>query len=257
MADTVAAGETSDPRGHVVVVGDDRVGVRVLEELVALGVEVRGVSARADTAFARAAGAAEVPLVVGDPQSIPVLLEAGVAEARACGLVANSDLTNLHVALELEELAPGCRVALRLFNTALGRMVHGLVDNVTVLSAEEIAAPTFVEAALRGSADFRLRVGDRQMAVEEVDRDDPFCWLALADIPTGTPRPGSFQPMDAGSGDWWTRAAWSPTSRRRRRAARSTCAYPSARPGGWSSCQAPRRPGGSWSGPWWAYSTGG
>jgi hypothetical protein len=46
----------SDRRGHVVVVGDDRVGVRVLEELVALGVEVRAVSAGPDTAFARAAG---------------------------------------------------------------------------------------------------------------------------------------------------------------------------------------------------------
>ena len=182
----------SDRRGHVVVVGDDRVGVRVLEELVALGVEVRAVSAGPDTAFARAAGAAEVPLVVGDPQSSRVLQEVGVAEARACGLVANSDLTNLHVALALEELAPQSRVALRLFNTALGRMVHGLVDNVTVLSAEEIAAPTFVEAALRGSADFRLRVGDRQMAVEEVDREDPFCWLALADVVTGNAEPRLF-----------------------------------------------------------------
>ena len=182
----------SDRRGHVVVVGDDRVGVRVLEELVALGVEVRAVSAGPDTSFARAAGAAEVPLVVGDPQSSRVLQEAGVAEARACGLVANADLTNLHVALALEELAPQSRVALRLFNTALGRMVHGLVGNVTVLSAEEIAAPTFVEAALRGSADFRLRVGDRQMAVEAVDREDPFCWLALADVVTGNAEPRLF-----------------------------------------------------------------
>ena len=182
----------SDQRGHVVVVGDDRVGVRVLEELVALGVDVRAVSARADTAFARAAGAAEVPLVIGDPQSIQVLRDAGVTDARACGVVANSDLTNLHVALALGEVAPNARVALRLFNAALGRMVHGLVANVTVLSAEEIAAPTFVEAALRGSADFRLRVGDRQMAVEEVDREDPYCWLALADVATGNAEPKLF-----------------------------------------------------------------
>lgn len=175
----------SERRGHVVVVGDDRVGVRVLEELVALGVDVRAVSADADTAFGRAATTAEVPLVVGDPQSMRVLEQAGVGDARACGLVAKADLTNLHVALELEELAPEARVVLRLFNTALGRMMQGLVGNVTVMSAEEIAAPTFVEAALRGSADFRLRVGDRQMAVEEVDREDPYCWLALADVVTG------------------------------------------------------------------------
>jgi Trk K+ transport system NAD-binding subunit len=181
-----------DPRGYVVLVGDDRVGVRVLEELVALGVAVHAVSARADTAFARAADSADVPLVVGDPDSARVLEEAGIAEARACGLVANSDLTNLHGALALEELAPNARVVLRLFNAALGRMVHGLVGNATVLSAEEIAAPTFVEAALRGSADFRLRVGDRRMAVEEVDREDPYCWLALADVVTGSAEPRLF-----------------------------------------------------------------
>ena len=179
-------------RAHVVVVGDDRVGVRVLEELVSLGVDVRAVSDRADSAFARAADAADVALVVGDPRTSRVLEEAGVAEARACGLVANSDLTNLHVALALEELAPTTRVVVRLFNTALGRMVQRLAADVTVLSAEEIAAPTFVEAALRGSADFRLRVGDRRMAVEEVDRDDPYCWLALADVATGGAEPRLF-----------------------------------------------------------------
>jgi Trk K+ transport system NAD-binding subunit len=184
-----------DQRAHVVVVGDDRVGVRVLEELVALGVAVRAVSARADTAFARAADAADVALVVGDPRSSRVLREACVAEARACGLVANSDLTNLHVALALEELAPAARVVVRLFNTALGRMVHRLAGDVTVLSAEEIAAPTFVEAALRGSADFWLRVGDRRMAVEDVDRDNPYCWLALADVVTGGAEPRLF-PVD-------------------------------------------------------------
>jgi Trk K+ transport system NAD-binding subunit len=183
-----------DQRAHVVVVGDDRVGVRVLEELVSLGVAVRAVSARADTAFARAADAAEVALVVGDPQSTRVLEEARVAEARACGLVANSDLTNLHVALALEELAPTARVVVRLFNTALGRMLHRLTADVTVLSAEEIAAPTFVEAALRGSADFWLRVGDRRMAVEDVDRENPYCWLALADAATGGTEPRLFPP---------------------------------------------------------------
>jgi Trk K+ transport system NAD-binding subunit len=99
-----------DPPGHVVVVGDDRVGVRVLEELVALGVSVRAVSAAADSAFARAADAVGVPLVVGDPRSARVLEEARVAGARACGLVANADLTNLHVALAVEEQAPQARV---------------------------------------------------------------------------------------------------------------------------------------------------
>jgi Trk K+ transport system NAD-binding subunit len=171
----------ADRHGHVVVIGDDRVGVRVLEELVALGVAVRAVAFGADSPFARAAGSSRVPLVTGDPEHAETLREAGIADASACALLANSDLANLHVALALEELAPDARVVLRLFNASLAAAVRRLVGSVTVLSAEEIAAPTFVEAALRGTADFRLRVGDRRMAVQEVDRDDPYCWLALAD----------------------------------------------------------------------------
>ncbi|MGH2782223.1 MAG: NAD-binding protein, partial [Thermoleophilaceae bacterium] len=133
--------------GYVVVVGDDRVGVRVLEDLVALGVDVRGVCPNADAPFALAARAARVALVIGDPESESTLLEAGVGGARACGLVGNADLVNLHVALELEELAPAARVVVRLFNTSLAVAVRRLVGDVTVLSAEEIAAPAFVQAA--------------------------------------------------------------------------------------------------------------
>jgi Trk K+ transport system NAD-binding subunit len=184
------------PDGHVVVVGDDRVSARVLEELVAVGVPVRAVAVTGDAPLARAARAARVPLVVSDPRTPEALRRAGIADARACGLLANADLANLHAALGLEELAPGVRIVLRLSSTSLAATVRELIGDVAVLSAEEIAAPAFVEAALRGSADFRLRVGDRKMAVQEVDRDDPYCWLALAEANSGRAEPGLF-PVNA------------------------------------------------------------
>lgn len=182
--------------GHVVVVGDDRVGARVLEQLVALDVPVRAVAVTGDAPLARAARAARVPLVVGDPEEPESLRRAGIADARACGLLAADDLANLHAALALEELAPRSAIVLRLLNTSLVGAVRRLIGNATVLSAEEIAAPAFVEAALRGSADFRLRVGDRKMAVQEVDRDDPYCWLALAEADSASVEPGLF-PVNA------------------------------------------------------------
>jgi Trk K+ transport system NAD-binding subunit len=166
---------------YVVLVGDDRVGARVLEELCALGVSVTGVCSDPEAPFVRAARAAQVPLVIGDPRSEDTLRQANVADASACALIANADLTNLHAALQLEELAPTARLVVRLFNTSLAGAVGRLAGRVTVLSAEEIAAPGFVEAALRGGADFRLRVGHRQIAVQEVDGSDRRLWLALAD----------------------------------------------------------------------------
>jgi hypothetical protein len=89
----------SASNGYVVLVDDDRVGVRVLEELVALGVAVRGVCADADTPFARAARADGAPIAIGD------LLQreehpgrGGRGHARACGLLVTAYLVNLHAA---------------------------------------------------------------------------------------------------------------------------------------------------------------
>jgi Trk K+ transport system NAD-binding subunit len=136
----------SRPDGRVVVVGDDGLGVRVLEELRELGVAVTAVCTRTEEPFALTAQAAQVPLVVGDPESEATLREAGVEEASVCGLLGNTDLANLHVALELLELAPRTRVVMRLFNTSLTGAVRGMLGDVTVLSATELAAPAFVAA---------------------------------------------------------------------------------------------------------------
>ncbi|MDQ3659075.1 MAG: NAD-binding protein, partial [Actinomycetota bacterium] len=186
--------EHPHPGGHVVLVGDDDLGVRVLRELRELGVTVTAVCAKPDAPFARAARDAEVTLVVGDPEHEETLREARVEGASTCGLLANADLANVHTALELQELAPRARVVLRLFNTSLADAVRGLVEDMVVLSRTELAAPAFVEAALRGSADFVLRVGDRQVAVQEVEGDDPRLRLALTEAGDG--EPGLF-PVDA------------------------------------------------------------
>lgn len=136
----------SRPGGHVVLVGDDGLGVRVLQELGELGIAVTAVCGRPEASFARAAQTARAPLVIGDPENVDTLREAGVGEAAVCGLLGNTDLANLHVALELQELAPRARVVMRLFNTSLTGAVRGMLGDVEVLSSTELAAPAFVAA---------------------------------------------------------------------------------------------------------------
>ena len=191
-------GERGDsrPGGRVVLLGDDGLGVRVLQELGELGVAVTAVCGRPEAPFARAAQAAGVPLVVGDPENEDTLKEAGVGEGSVCGLLGNADLANLHVALELQELAPRARVVMRLFNTSLTGPVRGMLGDVAVLSSTELAAPAFVEAALCGSVGFELRAGDRQVAVQEVDSGHPDLWLALAEAESAEGEPAIF-PVDA------------------------------------------------------------
>ena len=186
----------SHPSGRVVLVGDDGLGVRVLQELRELGIAVTAVCLRREAPFARAAQTAQVPLVVGDPENEDTLREAGVEEASVCGLLGDADLTNLHVALELQELAPRAKIVMRLFNTSLTGAISGMLGDVAVLSATELAAPAFVEAALRGSVGFDLRAGDRQVAVQEVDIGHPDLWLALAEAESEEGEPAIF-PVDA------------------------------------------------------------
>lgn len=161
--------------------GDDHLGVRVLEELVGLEVAVVAVCPDREGPLARAAQTSPAELVVGDPESEETLRQAGVERASACALLTGGDLANLHMALELNDLAPQARLVVRLFNTSLAGPVRELVGDVAVLSASELAAPAFVEAALRGSAEFALRVADRQVTVQEVPLSDPRLRLALAD----------------------------------------------------------------------------
>ena len=131
-------------------------------------------------------------MVVGDPLREETLRAARIETARACALLGDSDLTNLHVALEAEELAPQVRVVMRLFNTSLAGPIRELVADVAVLSASDLAAPAFVAAALRGTADLALRVGDHQATVQEVDLGDPRLRLALAEAEPGNREPQLF-----------------------------------------------------------------
>jgi voltage-gated potassium channel Kch len=200
----------SSPGGRVVLLGDDGLGVRVLQELRELGIAVTAVCMRPEAPFALAAQAAQVPLVVGDPENEDTLKEAGVDKASVCGLLGDADLTNLHVALELQEMAPRARVVMRLFNISLTGAVRSMLGDVAVLSATELAVPAFVEAALRGSVGFELRAGDRQVAVQEVDLGHPDLWLALAEAESAEGNPRSSPPTPRG----WS-ASWIAVRQRR------------------------------------------
>jgi Trk K+ transport system NAD-binding subunit len=143
-------------------------GVRVLQELRELGIAVTAVCARPEAPFARAAQAAQVPLVVGDPESVDTLREAGVGEASVCGLLGDADLINLHVALELQELAPRARIVMRLFNTSLTGAVRSMLGDVVVLSATELAAPAFVAAIFGRRTEAVLPVGTEVLQIVDL-----------------------------------------------------------------------------------------
>jgi len=145
------------------VCGADSLALRLVEELVPMQERVTVVVADAHTPLARRMTKLGARVVEGPAADVRTLRAAGVATARALALVDDDDVGNIQVALAAQELNPGLRLVVRMFNLRLGARIDDLFDDCTVLSASTIAAPFFVDAALGDRSGRLIRVGDRQL----------------------------------------------------------------------------------------------
>lgn len=171
----------------VLLAGDDGLSVRVREELAAMGVPAVTICSHPTALAARSAAAAGAPIVIGDATEAATWAQAGIADARAMGLLGASDVGNLHAALLVEELHETAAVVVRMFQADHDGGIEGLLgDRGRVLSDAEVAAPAFLHAALSGNTGQRITVAQRPLEVAEVDIDDPSLMVALcpADTPT-------------------------------------------------------------------------
>ncbi len=88
---------------------------------------------------------------------------ASLGLADAIALVDQEDAGNVEAALLAQDMKPGIRVVIRMFNLGLGERMSQLLDNCAVLSAAAIAAPAFVAAALDEAATAPIRVANRTL----------------------------------------------------------------------------------------------
>ena len=138
---------------RLVVAGSDALAARLVEELVKLEEManldnlVTAVVRDEHGPFARRMRDLHAALVEGDPRDPATLRTAGVGHARALALLADDDVGNMHAALAAQELNPGLRLVIRMFNRRLGERIEHMFDDCTVLSSSAIAAPFFVDAA--------------------------------------------------------------------------------------------------------------
>jgi len=194
--------------GRVVLVGNDGLGVRVLQELRELKIAVTAVCARPDAPFARAARDARVTLIVGDPELEETLGEAGVRcvaverdedaldsafvkrlrlpviigdiasgttldglrlnSARALLAVTKDDMANLQCALLAQARAPGLRVVLRLFDPDLAARVERTTGIDLSRSVSALAAPAFVAAIFGRKPEAVLPIGTEVLQIVDL-----------------------------------------------------------------------------------------
>jgi hypothetical protein len=110
--------------GHIIVCGDDPLGLRIIEQLRAAGREVA---------------------IVDSSDGLPV---AGIANATALICADDDDALNLEIALLARQLNPDVRVVARLANGVLREAVAIGNGPGAILDVADLAAPSVVEACL-------------------------------------------------------------------------------------------------------------
>jgi Trk K+ transport system NAD-binding subunit len=182
--------------GHHIVCGDGPLAYRITEELTTrYGQRVTVILPSRRLNHGPQISALSRVRVLEYPElSTQAFTDADVRSARAVGVVWQDDVGNLHAGLRAQELNPGLRLVLAIFNRRLGDHIRMLFPDCTVLSGTAMSAPSFVAAALGEPAPSHVRVQKRTLYVARAgDAPAAAVICGLADEPGG-PRllpPGS------------------------------------------------------------------
>lgn len=154
------------PPGHVIVHGLEGLGLRVVEHLVALGLEVVAVDDGARPGAVQAASALGATVVPHHDGAAAALGAAGLRDARAVVCLSSTDLGALETALLARRLRPELTVVAQIRNQAVARAVRADAG-ILVLDVATIASPAIVEACL-GERGHGLRIADEVVQVRTV-----------------------------------------------------------------------------------------
>jgi hypothetical protein len=179
---------------HFIVCGDGPLAYRVTEELTSRYREQVTVimPSRRKNSGPRISELPGVRLLERPELTSEAFSDAGVASARAVALLWQDDIVNFHAALRAQDLSPGLRMVVAVFNTRLGEHFRRFFTDCTVLSGTAMASPSFVAAALGEPAPSHVEVAGRTLFVarrDDVVPDHIVCGLvAVPGDPAGATR---------------------------------------------------------------------
>jgi Trk K+ transport system NAD-binding subunit len=151
-------------RGHIVVCGLGHVGYRVAEELLRLGEEIVGLEQNETGNFVELVRSKGIPVYIGDARRDELLVECGVARAKAVVCATSNDLANLEIALDSKRMNPTVRVVMRMFDQRLAGKVGGALDLDESFSTSALSAPLIALQATHDGVRSAYRV-DAQVRV--------------------------------------------------------------------------------------------
>lgn len=155
-------------QGHIIVCGLGHVGIRVVESLKKLGVDVIALDRRPTESFGPVAERLGVPVKYGDVRHDEVLLAAGIARARAVVCATDDDLTNLEVSIDAKRFNPSIRVVMRVFDQRVAGKLGAALDLEQTFSTSAMAGPLIALQAISDGVVgvYRPSSGELRVAME-------------------------------------------------------------------------------------------
>ncbi|MER7458993.1 NAD-binding protein [Micromonospora sp. NPDC126480] len=195
-----------DARAHYVICGHDALAYWVVKALLATELPTARMRItlvvperrRTDSPDGRDIEGVEV--IRADRLDEVTFRRAGLVGADGLALLHQDDVGNMHAALCAQEVEPGLRLVVRMFNTGLANGVRQIFPDSAVLSDASMAAPAFVAAALGEIAPTHFRHGGRTLYVAR--RDDVRGQAVVCGVAdTGDPQEVRVLPADERAAD--------------------------------------------------------
>lgn len=142
------AAVASTYRNHVIVLGVGHLGLRVIRALVTMGTDVVAIDINSSPEKDAELKRLGVPLVLGDGRLVETLETAGARHATSFIVCTSNDYLNLEVTMRVRDLNPNVRLVVRMWEDGFSPQIRRFMNVEAVLSATDLAAPSFAGAAL-------------------------------------------------------------------------------------------------------------
>lgn len=147
-------------RNHVIVLGVGHLGLRVVRALSDMGFDVVTIDYEFAPHVIKEMEQRHVPMVRKDGRLATTLETAGIRHAQALIVCTSNDHMNLEVTMRARDLNPTLRIVVRVWDDQFASQIRHFMNVEAVLSATNIAAPTFAASALSFEITQTLVVND-------------------------------------------------------------------------------------------------
>ena len=135
-------------RNHVIVLGVGHLGLRVVRVLAAMGIDVVAIDYHITPDTVAELRSLRVPVVQADGRLASTLETAAIRDAQALIVCTSNDHMNLEVTMRARDLNPDIRIVVRMWDDQFAAQIRRFMNAEAVLSATNLAAPSFASAAL-------------------------------------------------------------------------------------------------------------